>query len=131
MDRFLPLNPGMSRDHRNLRVFHEAHALALETYRQTSAFPREERFGLCSQMRRAAVSVAANIVEGSARGGRRDYVRFLKIAFGSCCELQYLIAFVNDLKLVPASDWASLKAKSEHVARQLHLLMDRVGSSGL
>ena len=118
------------RDHRNLRVFHEAHALAVETYRQTSDFPREERFGLRSQMRRASVSVAANIVEGSARGSGRDDVMFLQIAFGSCCELQYLFALANDLNLTRHLDWTGLKTHSERVVRQLHRLMDRVGSFG-
>src|SRR5687767_5344980 len=91
--RFVPSMP-TGRDHRKLRVFHDAHALVLETYRQTRDFPHEERFGLRSQLRRAAVSVPSNIVEGSSRGSVREYLHFLQIAFGSCCELQYLLALI-------------------------------------
>jgi four helix bundle protein len=116
----------MSRDHRKLRVFHDAHALAVETYRLTRDFPREEQFGLRSQMRRAAVSVAANIVEGSARGSTKDYVRFLQVAFGSGCELQFLFVLTGELGIVPDTDWASLAQRCEVVLRQLHRLIDRV-----
>ena len=116
----------MSRDHRKLRVFHDAHALAVETYRQTRVFPRDEHFGLRSQMRRASVSMASNIVEGSARGSSRDYVRFLQIAFGSGCELQFLFNLTGELGIVQDTDWASLDQRCEVVLRQLHRLIDRV-----
>src|SRR5687767_11116475 len=98
----------MGRDHRKLRVLHDAHALTIEIYRHTRGFSREEEFGLRSQMRRAAVSVATNIVEGNARGSPRDYVRFLQMAFGSSCELQFLIGLVGELNLVEASNHKAL-----------------------
>ena len=121
----------MGRDHRKLRVFHDAHALTIEIYRHTRGFPREEEFGLRSQMRRAAVSVATNIVEGNARGSERDYVRFLQIAFGSICELQYLIVLVGELKLVEASIHKALTAQCDRVVKQLNRLVERMagGSS--
>jgi len=121
----------MGRDHRKLRVFHDAHALTIEIYRHTRGFPREEEFGLRSQMRRAAVSVATNIVEGNARGSERDYVRFLQIAFGSICELQYLIVLVGELKLVEASIHIALTAQCDRVVKQLNRLVERMagGSS--
>ena len=111
----------------SLRVFHDAHALTIETYRQTRDFPRDEWFGLRSQIRRAAVSVASNVVEGSARESTTDYVRFLQISFGSCRELQYLVSLTDELRLAPGADWIALAAQCDRVLGQLHQLMDRVG----
>ena len=82
----------MSRDHRKLRVFRDAHKLIFSIYQRTRDFPRDEWFGLRAQMRRSAVSVPSNLVEGNARTGERDYLRFLNIALGSACELNYLVA---------------------------------------
>ena len=77
------------RDHTKLRAFELADEVAVFTYRVTSGFPREEIYGLVSQMRRAAVSVPSNIVEGCARASQAEYLRFLEIAFGSARELHY------------------------------------------
>ena len=116
----------MSPDHRKLRVFHEADALAIAIYRQTRAVPRDEWFGLRAQVRRAAVSVPCNIVEGNARNSARDYLRFLYVAVGSCSELQYLLVLIRTLGISKDTDWASLAEKSGSVARQLHKLIERM-----
>jgi four helix bundle protein len=87
----------MARDHRRLRVFQEAHTLATAIYKETRAFPRDEWYGMRSQIRRAAVSIAANIVEGNARRGTPQYVNFLNIARGSAGELSYLVILASDL----------------------------------
>jgi len=77
------------RDHKKLKAFQLADELALVIYKITRLFPKEELFGLTSQMRRAAVSVPSNIVEGCARESQSEYLRFLEIAFGSLRELHY------------------------------------------
>lgn len=77
------------RDHRNLRAFQLADELALLVYRETAGFPKEEMFGLTSQVRQAAVSVASNIAEGCGRSSDVDFLRFLDMANGSLRELQY------------------------------------------
>lgn len=95
------------RDHTKLRAFEIADEVAILTYQVTAGFPREEMFGLTSQMRRAAVSVPYNIVEGCARDSQADYLRFLSIAFGSLRELHYQLGlskrlgFLRDPKLLP------------------------------
>ncbi|MFN2268194.1 MAG: four helix bundle protein [Desulfonatronovibrio sp.] len=77
------------RDHTKLRAFELADEVALSIYKLTASFPREEIYCLTSQMRRAAISVPSNIVEGCARFSQADYLRFLEIAFGSLRELRY------------------------------------------
>ena len=87
----------MSRDHRKLRVFHDAHSLTLAIYKHTRNFPKDEWFGIRSQIRRAAVSVPSNLVEGNALSTTRDYLKFLYIALGSACELKYLVGLSDEL----------------------------------
>ena len=92
------------RDHNKLRAFELADNLALAIYKHTATFPRDEQFGLTSQMRRAAVSVPSNIVEGCARETIADYVRFLDIAFGSLRELEYQASLAARLGYLPNYD---------------------------
>jgi four helix bundle protein len=77
------------RDHKKLRAFELADEVAILTYRETSNFPKDEMYGLTSQMRRSAVSVPSNIVEGCARESQTEFLRFLEIAFASLRELRY------------------------------------------
>ena len=92
------------RDHTKLRAFELADEVALLTYKFTADFPKNEQFGLTSQMRRAAVSVPSNIVEGCSRESSADYMRFLEIAFGSVRELEYQITLAQRLGYMPETN---------------------------
>ena len=117
----------MSRDHKKLDTFHLADALAICVYRETVAFPPEERYGLRSQLRRAAVSVPSNIVEGSARRSENDYLRFLEIALSSACEADYLIDLSQRLSFLDSQGHARCKKCSLPTVRSLQKLLNSFG----
>ena len=99
------------RDHTKLRAFELADEVVLLIYRMTQRFPKEEIYGLTSQLRRAAVSVPSNIVEGCARSTETEYLRFLEIAFGSLRELHYQSGLSNKLGYSNGSDFEFLEEK--------------------
>lgn len=109
----------MSRDHRKLEVFQLADRLVLDLYKVTAALPNTERFGLQSQLRRAAVSVATNIVEGSARRGTGEYCQFLHIAHASARETAYLLNLSVRLGFLSESLIAPLVNGYDRVAATL------------
>lgn len=86
-----------ARTFRDLVVWQKAHKFVLDTYRFTATFPKQETYGLCSQLRRAAVSIAANIAEGFRKRGRADKVRFMNTAEGSLEECRYYLILAEDL----------------------------------
>ncbi len=111
------------RNHTKLQAFRLAESVALSVYRATKNFPSEERYGLSAQMRRCALSVASNIVEGSARISRADYVRFLNIAYGSACELHFQVSFSRKLGILTGEHVQSLQADCDELARVLNGLI--------
>ncbi|HUG68128.1 MAG TPA: four helix bundle protein [Pirellulaceae bacterium] len=119
------------RDHTKLRAFELADKLALLVYRQTIDFPRDEMFGLTSQMRRAAVSVASNIVEGCARNSLADYIRFLDMAYGSVRELEYQISLAHRLSyLADAPELNSLVVETAKVLNGLIRSLRKTNDDG-
>jgi len=96
------------RPYEKLIAWHHCHRLALLTYKITEGFPKSERYGITSQMRRAAVSAAANIAEGSAKRGFPELRRFLDISLGSLSELAYLGTLARDLRLLAVDSWQDL-----------------------
>src|SRR5574341_899201 len=93
---------------RDLKVWEKAHRLALEVYKVTASLPKEEVYGLASQMRRSAVSVPSNIAEGCGRGSDADFARFSQVAMGSASELEYQILLAHDLGYVKDADYTQL-----------------------
>jgi four helix bundle protein len=114
------------KDFRQLKVWEKAHALTLEVYRTTSAFPRDELFGITSQMRRSAASIAANLAEGCGRTGDGDFHRFLNIAAGSAVELEYFLLLSRDLGRLQTNTYEQLKGSIVEVQRMLGSLLRTV-----
>jgi four helix bundle protein len=110
---------------RDLRVWHQAHRLALSIYTITEGFPRSETYGLTSQLRRASVSVPANIAEGCGRGSDAELVRYLRIALGSVNELDYELLLAYDLHYVNNVDYHRITA---HVGTVRNMLANLVTS---
>ena len=90
------------RDFKQLKVWRKSHNLTLQAYKVTEAFPREETYGLTSQIRRASSSIPANIAEGCGMDGNAQFARFLQISMGSATELEYHILLARDLGLIDA-----------------------------
>ncbi|MQA88674.1 MAG: four helix bundle protein [Gemmatimonas sp.] len=118
-------------DYRKLVVWQHAHALVLAVYKVTLVFPKDERYGLSSQVRRAAVSVAANIAEGTGRGSGPELARFCRIARGSINELEYHLLVCSDLAYLPLETHRELRQKISTVRRMLTRFIQSVtGETG-
>ena len=113
----------MARDHRKLRVFTLADDLVPDIYRCTRDFPAEERYGLKAQIRRAALSIPTNIVEGCARRTSADYLHFINIALGSACEVRYLVGLCVRLGVLSADDAKVLEPRYAELVRALQKLL--------
>ena len=115
---------------KNLKVWQKAHLMTLDVYRSTNAFPRQEMYGLTSQMRRCSASVGANIAEGCCRNGDKDFARYLQIATGSAGELEYHVLLARDLDLLNERDYQRLSDEVIEVKRMLAALIQKLRADG-
>ena len=115
-------------DFRNLKVWQKSHAVVLAVYKATAGFPKHELFGLTSQMRRSAYSIPTNIAEGCGRGSDPDFGRFLQMAMGSACELEYQLILAFDLGYVSTDIVQRMNRDAIEVKRMLTALIQKVSS---
>lgn len=115
------------RSYKDLLVWQKAVELALQIYKVTKTFPTEERFGLANQMRRAAVSIAANIAEGRHRGSRKEFSHFVRIAFGSGTELETHMLIAKKLAYIRTSQ--SIDGLLEEVMKMLNVMLQKLEAS--
>jgi four helix bundle protein len=111
---------------RSLRVWEKSHHLTLDIYSCSKRFPREEIYGLTSQMRRASASIGMNIAEGCCRKGSAEMGRFLQIAMGSAGELEYQLLLAHDLDYLEGPEYERLTTQAVEVKRMLSCLMQKV-----
>ena len=114
------------RSFRDLEVWKKAHQLTVDVYRVSGPFPREELYGLTSQIRCSAASIPANIAEGCGRDGVLEFARFLGIPMGSASELEYHMLLARDLKLLPLAEFLLLEPRAIEIKRMLTRLIQRL-----
>lgn len=123
------------RDFRELQVWHKAHALILDVYRATKSFPKEELYSLTNQIRRATVSIGANIAEGAGKNSRPELARFLQIALGSASELEYQLLLSRDLGYLVPEIYEQLSQQAVETKKMLsgliqYLSKPKTGTDG-
>jgi four helix bundle protein len=119
------------KDFRDLKVWERAHHLTLDVYKSTSHFPREELYGLTSQMRRCSASIGANIAEGCGKRGNKEFHRFVQIASGSASELDYHLLLARDLRFFEETDYQRLAGELSQLRKMLTSLLQKVQSDRL
>jgi four helix bundle protein len=114
------------KDFRSLLVWEKAHQLTLAVYAATKVYPKEELFGLTSQLRRACSSIAANIAEGCGKGSDPDFARYLQIAFGSACEVEYHLILSRDLSYLEPDQYTKINNDLLSVKKMLASLISKI-----
>jgi four helix bundle protein len=117
------------RNFKSLKVWQKGHELSLSVYKITLLFPREETYGLISQLRRAASSVPANIAEGCGCNGNHEFARFLEIALRSASETEYYLLLAQDLKYLGTKTYEELNNHVTEIKRMLTKLMQRLDAA--
>lgn len=116
-------------DYRDLKVWQKAHAITLAVYQASKSWPADERFGLTSQARRAAVSIEANLAEGQSRYGSAEFARFVRLSAGSAAELDCELLIARDLGYLAPDAYAQLAGDISEVRAMLTALASRLASS--
>jgi four helix bundle protein len=114
------------KDFRNLKVWAKAHEMTLAAYKATARFPREELFGLTSQIRRCSSSIGANIAEGCGKRGNGECQRFLQIASGSASESEQHLLLARDLNFLISADYQDLQMRLTELRKMLTALLQKV-----
>jgi four helix bundle protein len=114
------------RDFKTLKVWEKAHQLTLEIYKITASFPKDEMFGLTSQMRRSSASIPANIAEGCGRATDNELAHFLQIAMGSASELEYHLLLAHDLHFILMPIYAETEQNLIEVKRMLNAFIQKL-----
>ncbi len=117
---------GNIKSFQDLNVWKEAHQLTLEIYKITTNFPKEETYGLISQLRRASASIAANIAEGMGRNTTEELISFLYNARGSLCEVIYFLTLAKDLKYIEENVYIKLENRFNGLARGINVLISKL-----
>ena len=113
----------MLKNYKDLQVWQKSYQLCLKIYRITAQFPKEEKFGLTSQIKRSAVSIPSNIAEGYGRKTTADYIRILYISYGSICELETQILLARDLRFIEKREVDVILSDIAEVERLLKALI--------
>ncbi len=113
----------MDDKYEKLPIFKDAHVLVLQIYKLTKSFPPDEKYGITSQIRRSSSSVVANIIEGNARGYRKEFINFLLIATGSLEETKYFLLLSRDLGYISEIEYTNSHKQTENVGKQLNGLI--------
>lgn len=116
------------KDFKNLTVWQKSHQLTLDVYKVLNYFPKEELFGLTSQMKRSSSSIPANIAEGCGRNSDKDFGRFLIIAFGSANELEYQFILSNDLNFINKETADKLLFQIAEIKKMLNGLISKLNN---
>lgn len=119
----------MLQNYKDLVVWQKSVELSIKIYEATKSFPKEEMFGLVSQIRRSAVSIPSNIAEGRCRGSRKDFVQFLRIAYGSCAELQTQLKIAHKLSFIDLQHYSELEILSEEICKMLRSMISKLSIS--
>ena len=118
------------KSHKDLIVWQKAVDFSMLIYKLTNTFPQREIYGLSSQMRRAAISIASNIAEGRARHTRKDFSHFLHMAFGSAAELETQVLIAKRLSFLDDKEYTKTNSLLSEVSKMLRAMIDKLGSTG-